>query len=176
MVRSSSTRLAAGLPTLGALVRLPAGMVLNAATGTLAGTPILAAAGPGVPAQGVTFQVTATDSLGVGVTKTYNIALTDPGAEFRITGASNQSVPAMGRFGSSLTARTEPTPAGFGPVTWTIDSVSPIPAVPFGQVPATGQTFQVFVPSGNLPATYSSWSAPRIPRPAAALRTPRRSW
>src|SRR6185369_15940847 len=57
--------------------------------------------------------------------RTYSLQVTDPGAPMAITGQSTQNIPSTGGNTSALTVSPNPTPAGFTPVTWSIDSISP---------------------------------------------------
>jgi hypothetical protein len=133
---------------------LPAGMFLDPSTGLLSGTPTLPSSGAGsvVSTANVTVTLTDASSPAKTVTRTYLLTLNDTNAPFQISGASAVSIPASGGATALYTATPNPTPAAFGLVSWTVDSI--VPAAPSGTIGVTtpnGQTTAI-VAAASLPA------------------------
>ena len=133
---------------------LPAGLIIDSATGVISGTATATTAVAGVPVT-----ITATDGGGLSVTQTFNFSVVDQPLVlgFRVVDGTSSNGTSLGRSGESLTftltmseAVIVNTSAGTPAVTFSMNGQS----VTAGYVSGTGSATLVFNgPSVVVPAT-----------------------
>jgi hypothetical protein len=143
------------LPYLFSASPLPAGLTINSSTGVLSGTPVLPASGiGGDTTTNVTVTVTDSSAAPQSTSATYNLTITDPNGPFSINGPVTATIPGGGGSTASFAAVPNPTPSGFTPINWSIDSITPsVPGITLSA--STGQSTQIQVAGSVPPGNYN---------------------
>jgi hypothetical protein len=128
---------------------LPNGVTIDPNTGTISGTPSRTVTGIGTASTQLNVTVSVIDSLGKSGSHPYSVTLTDPDAPLSISGQNAQTITA-GTSGTPLVVGPNPTPAGFTPISWSIDA----PPLGFSLTSPTGQTSAIAVAPATAPGDY----------------------
>ena len=133
---------------------LPPGMIIDALTGQITGTPQLATAGTGgTTAISVTLSVT--DGTPSTASRTVGMQVIDPNGPFGVTAPPPATIgTAVGAAIGTFTATPNPTSASFNPVNWAVVGGTGAAGV---NLVATGQT-SAMTSNGTLPVSATPYT------------------